>query len=65
MCAGAMIHARVERLVYGADDPKSGAVDGRFKLLGDAAHNHVVDVSSNCLAEESSTLLKEFFRQRR
>jgi tRNA(Arg) A34 adenosine deaminase TadA len=65
MCAGAMIHARLERLVYGASDPKTGAAGGKLDLLGDPAHNHQVAVSSGCLAQESSTLLKEFFRQRR
>lgn len=65
MCAGAMIHARLARVVYGADDPKTGAAGGRLDLLGDPAHNHVVKVSGGCLAEESSAMLKDFFRQRR
>jgi tRNA(adenine34) deaminase len=65
MCAGAMIHARLARVVYGADDPKTGAAGGRFDLLSDPAHNHVVKVSGACLAEESSAMLKDFFRQRR
>jgi tRNA(adenine34) deaminase len=65
MCAGAMIHARLARVVYGADDPKTGAAGGAFDLLGDPAHNHVVKVSGSCLAEESSAMLKDFFRQRR
>jgi tRNA(adenine34) deaminase len=65
MCAGAMIHARLARVVFGADDPKTGAAGGMFNLLGDAAHNHVVEVSGGCLAEESSAMLKEFFKKRR
>lgn len=65
MCAGAMIHARLERIVFGADDPKTGAAGGMFNLLGDPAHNHVVNVSGGCLAEECSAMLKDFFRQRR
>jgi tRNA(adenine34) deaminase len=65
MCAGAMIHARLARVVYGADDPKTGAAGGMFDLLSDPAHNHVVKVNGACLAEESSAILKDFFRQRR
>jgi tRNA(adenine34) deaminase len=65
MCAGAMIHARLARVIYGADDPKTGAAGGVFDLLGDLAHNHRVEVTGNCLAEESSVLLKDFFTQRR
>lgn len=65
MCVGAMIHARLERLVYGAVDPKTGAAGGRLDLLGDPAHNHVVEAVGGCLAEDCSALLREFFRQRR
>ncbi|MGA9575241.1 MAG: tRNA adenosine(34) deaminase TadA [Lysobacterales bacterium] len=65
MCAGAMIHARLERVVYGADDPKTGAAGGVFDLLGNPAHNHAVKVAGGCLAEESSVLLRKFFRLRR
>lgn len=65
MCAGAMIHARLARVVFGADDPKTGAAGGVFDLLGDPSHNHRVEVTGGCLAEESSALLKDFFKQRR
>ncbi|NNK98089.1 MAG: tRNA-specific adenosine deaminase, partial [Xanthomonadales bacterium] len=65
MCVGAMIHARLERLVYGASDPKTGAAGGKLDLLGDPAHNHKVTAAGGCLAEESSRLLITFFRQRR
>lgn len=65
MCVGAMIHARLKRVVFGANDPKTGAAGGMFDLLGDPAHNHMVEVGSGCLAEECSTLLRDFFRKRR
>jgi len=65
MCVGAMIHARLDRVVFGANDPKTGAAGGAFDLLSDPAHNHVVKVAGGCMAEESSVLLREFFRQRR
>lgn len=65
MCAGAMIHARLERIVFGADDPKTGAAGGKFDLLADPAHNHEVVISGGCLAEESADLLRNFFRERR
>ena len=65
MCAGAMIHGRLARVVYGADDPKTGAAGGVFNLLNHPAHNHTVSVSGACLAHECSALLKDFFRKRR
>ena len=65
MCAGAMIHARLDRIVFGASDPKTGAAGGKFDLLGDPAHNHAPIVDGGCLAEECSILLRDFFRQRR
>jgi len=65
MCAGAMIHARLDRIVYGASDPKTGAAGGKFDLLVDPAHNHAPLVDGACLADECSILLKDFFRQRR
>jgi len=65
MCAGALIHARVARVVYGAADPKTGAAGGRFQLLNDARHNHEVEVVAGCLAQECSTQLQAFFRRRR
>lgn len=65
MCAGAMIHARLDRIVFGASDPKTGAAGGKFNLLGDPAHNHTIDINGGCLAEDCSGLLKGFFRQRR
>jgi len=65
MCAGAMIHARLARIVFAAADPKTGAAGGKFDILGDPAHNHLAVVAGGCLADESSALLRSFFRQRR
>jgi len=65
MCAGAMIHARLDRIVFGASDPKTGAAGGKFDLLTNPAHNHAPLVDGGCLADDCSALLKDFFRQRR
>ena len=65
MCAGAMIHARIERLVFAAEDPKTGAAGGCFDVLSDARHNHRITVESGCMEVESSELLRQFFRARR
>ena len=65
MCAGAMIHARVARLVYAAADPKAGAAGSVLAVLNHPRLNHQMVVVSGELAEESGALLREFFRQRR
>jgi tRNA(adenine34) deaminase len=65
MCAGAMVHARLQRLVFGATDPKTGAAGGRFDVLGDSRHNHCPRVDGGCLADMCSEQLKTFFRARR
>ncbi|MCG9131500.1 tRNA adenosine(34) deaminase TadA [Candidatus Poribacteria bacterium] len=65
MCAGAVVLARIPKVVYGATDPKSGAAGTLYNILQDERLNHRVDVVSGVLAEESSTLLKSFFQQRR
>ena len=65
MCAGAMIHARIERLVFGALDPKTGAIVSRYSLGVDGLLNHRLAVEAGCLAEECGALLKNFFRKRR
>jgi tRNA(adenine34) deaminase len=65
MCAGAMIQARVPRLIYGADDPKGGAVRSCFEILSNPKLNHRVDVTPGVLAEESASLLQSFFAARR
>src|SRR5215469_11384675 len=65
MCAGAMIQARVDRLVYGAPDPKGGAVQTCFSIFDHPQINHRVDVTPGLLAEEAASLLKNFFAVRR
>jgi len=65
MCAGAMILARLTRLVYGAPDPKKGAVDSVYDVLLHPANNHRVAITSGVLAEPSARLLREFFADRR
>ena len=65
MCVGAMIHARVTKVVYGAAEPRTGALGGAFNLLEANQHNHVFDIESGVLAEESKALLQNFFRSRR
>jgi tRNA(adenine34) deaminase len=65
MCAGAMIQARVPRLVYGADDPKGGAVRSCFEVLSHPRLNHQVEISSGILATEAAALLQSFFAARR
>ena len=65
MCVGAMIHARVSRVVYGASDPKTGALGGSFNLLETAKPKHVFTVVSGVRKDECSEMLKEFFRARR
>ncbi len=65
MCAGAIVLARIPRLVYAAPDPKSGAAGTLFNLLQNRCLNHEVDVTSGVLEEASSSLLKSFFQNRR
>jgi len=65
MCAGALVNARVPRLVYGAADPKMGCVHTLHQLCTDTRFNHRLDVTPGVLAEECGTMLSEFFRQRR
>ena len=65
MCAGAMIQARIARLVYGADDPKGGAVASCFGVLDHPRLNHRVEVAPGVLADDAAALLKEFFAARR
>jgi len=65
MCAGAMMLARISRLVYAAPDPKKGAVDSVYDVLRHPANNHRVEISSGVLAEPSGRLLREFFGARR
>jgi len=65
MCAMAMVHARVARVVFAASDPKTGAAGSVFDLLADPRHNHRVDVSGGVLAAESGTRLTNYFRRKR
>jgi len=65
MCAGAIIQARVPRLIYGADDPKGGAIRSCFEILSNPRLNHQVEVSSGVLATEAAAVLQSFFAARR
>lgn len=65
MCAGAMVHARVKRLVFGAGEPRTGAAGSLYDIPRDARLNHRLEVVRGVLAEESSAMLREFFRSRR
>jgi len=65
MCAGAMVHARLARLVYGASDPKAGAVHSVIEVLNHPKLNHQMPVTAGILAEPCGTILREFFRARR
>ncbi|HET9030683.1 MAG TPA: tRNA adenosine(34) deaminase TadA [Candidatus Aquilonibacter sp.] len=65
MCAGAMIAARIKRVVYGARDPKGGADGGAFDILRNQKTNHRIEVSAGVLEEEAGAQLQRFFRQKR
>ena len=65
MCVGAMIHARVDRVVFGASDPKTGACGGALGLHADPTHNHRLEVQGGVDAEPCASILREFFRARR
>lgn len=65
MCAGAITHARIRRLIYGADDPKAGAVKSVMQVLNHAQLNHEVEVIKGVLAGRSMDLLQSFFREKR
>ncbi|MGH7392753.1 MAG: tRNA adenosine(34) deaminase TadA [Candidatus Rokuibacteriota bacterium] len=65
MCCGAMVHARIARLVYGARDPKAGAVESLHRLLDDPRINHRIETRGGVLADESAALLGEFFETKR
>jgi len=65
MCAGALIHARVSRLVFGAPDPKGGAVVSLYRVLDDSRLNHRIEVTGGVLAEECGEIMSRFFREKR
>ncbi|MCB9703913.1 MAG: nucleoside deaminase [Myxococcales bacterium] len=62
MCAGALVNARVRRLVYGADDPKAGAVRTLFRICDDPRLNHRMEIRAGVLAEPCAAVLSDFFR---
>lgn len=65
MCAGAMIHARIDRLAYAAPDPKAGAAGSVLQVINHPRLNHQMFVHSGIYAEQASELLRSFFRDRR
>jgi tRNA(adenine34) deaminase len=65
MCAGAMVHARVQRLVFAAADPRAGAAGSVFNIVQHAALNHRIECTGGVLSDECSTMLREFFAARR
>jgi tRNA(adenine34) deaminase len=65
MCAGAAVHARLRRLVYGADDPKAGAVDSILQVVNHPRLNHQMEIRGGVLAGRAAEIVQEFFRQRR
>jgi tRNA(adenine34) deaminase len=65
MCAGAMVHARIQRLVYGADDPKAGAVRSVMQVLNHPQLNHRMEIRAGVLAGRCAKVVQEFFRRRR
>jgi len=65
MCVGAITHARIKRVVYGADDPRAGAAGSAFSLLGSNQFNHSLEVQSGILADECGEILRNFFKARR
>lgn len=65
MCAMAMVHARVARVVYAARDPKTGAAGSVFDLLGDPRHNHRIEMQGGLMAEDAGVMLTNYFRRKR
>jgi tRNA(adenine34) deaminase len=65
MCAGALVHARIARLVYGASDPKAGAAGSLLQVLNHHGMNHRIEVTAGVLAGRCSEILQQFFRQKR
>jgi tRNA(adenine34) deaminase len=65
MCASAMVHSRISRLVFGTVEPKFGAVESRFKLLQNGSLNHKVEVEKGVLEKECAEILMDFFKERR
>ena len=65
MCAGAIVNSRLDRVVYGCDDPKGGAVRSLFQIVDNPALNHRVEVTADVRADECAAIMRDFFRSRR
>jgi len=65
VCAGALVLSRIDRLVYGCDDPKAGAVKSLYNIVTDGRLNHRLEVAAGVLAQDCSRQLQEFFQKRR
>lgn len=65
MCVGAMVHARINRIVFGAKEPRAGALQSQFRLLEDGHFNHSIGVIGGILADECGEIMTQFFRERR
>ena len=65
MCAGAIVNSRLDRIVYGCDDPKGGAVRSLFQIVDNPALNHRVEVTAGIRADECAAIMRDFFRNRR
>ena len=65
MCAGALVHARIKKLIYSASDPKSGVIESNLNLMQSAFLNHKISYEGGILKEESSEILKNFFLKKR
>lgn len=65
MCAMAMVHARIARIVFGARDPKTGACGSVFDLVSDPRHNHRIEVTGGVLEAEAGQRLSDYFRRKR
>ncbi|WP_346681904.1 tRNA adenosine(34) deaminase TadA [Megasphaera stantonii] len=65
MCAGAIVNSRLDRVVYGCDDPKGGAVRSLFQIVDNPALNHRVEVTAGVRADECAAIMRDFFRSRR
>jgi tRNA(adenine34) deaminase len=65
MCAGALVLSRMDRLVYGCNDPKAGACKSLYNIVQDERLNHRLEVTAGVLAQECSTILQDFFQGRR
>jgi tRNA(adenine34) deaminase len=65
MCVGAMVHARINRIIFGAKEPRAGALQSQFQLLDDGRFNHSIDVIGGILADECSEIMLKFFREKR